>query len=652
LEWYLSKEFGDVAPYSAANFQGAETFQDSSFATHFFAFPSYGKEVRSKKIRSSLCLGRSLTLHIKNSDMAMNVLGIHYGHNSTVCLMQNGTVSFIQSEERLNRLKNSVGFPRLTLDYVFDHLCSPEKVDFAVLSFRSPFGFLYLQSHGFKSTEYGQFLDPMISESELKIWIQKTQLGWKLSEWKRLRTEKNPNLQKDADKYFCNELQLPLGKIEKCDHHLAHAYSALPNISEWGCTLVFTLDGVGDWNCATVNLVQNNNLEVLRQNVHQHSLGYYYNSTTGILGMKMHQHEFKVMGLAPYSKEQYYKPIFDQLSQLLDIDDGGNWVSKCTPVNLQETLTRIYQYKRFDNIAGAIQLLAEERICKWIRFWIEKTGCSNVALSGGVFMNVKACQKVLEMECVDKLFVVPSAADESTAYGAAVWGTLKLEPDIKLSPLQSLYLGKNFTDEEVIAFLNTMGVQDRYDISEPEDINKTVAELLADNKIVARCSGAMEFGARALGNRSILANPSNWENVDVINKAIKSRDFWMPFTPSILDEDMERYVVNHQRIFSPYMVITFDSTEEARKDLRAAIHPRDFTLRPQCVTESWNSDYYKLIKNFKKLTGIGGVLNTSFNLHGEPNVCSPEDAIHTVDNSDLEYLVLNSFLLKKKKERK
>ena len=162
----------------------------------------------------------------------------------------------------------------------------------------------------------------------------------------------------------------------------------------------------------------------------------------------------------------------------------------------------------------------------------------------------------------------------------------------------------------------------------------------------------MEFGARALGNRSILANPSDFANLNIINEAIKSRDFWMPFTPSILEEAMPKYIKNHDRIFAPYMCITFDSTPEARKDLKAALHPKDFTVRPQCVLRDWNPDYYEIIKKFMDLTGIGGVLNTSFNLHGEPNVCSPADAIHTLDNSGLNYLAMGSFLLQKRIDAK
>ena len=262
-------------------------------------------------------------------------------------------------------------------------------------------------------------------------------------------------------------------------------------------------------------------------------------------------------------------------------------------------------------------------------------------------MNVKACQRLLASSQIEKMFVVPSAADESTAIGAAFATSSKLEPEVELSPIDDLYLGKHFDEEEISAFLDANSIGSRYRISRPDNINFEVAELLAKNEIVARCSGPMEFGARALGNRSILANPSNFLNVELINSAIKNRDFWMPFTPSILAEELPKYIKGHERIPCPYMCITFDSTELARAHLPAALHPRDKTVRPQSVMKEWNPDYHEVISKFKELTGIGAVLNTSFNLHGEPNVCSPQDAIHTVDNSGLKFLALGSFLLQK-----
>jgi carbamoyltransferase len=176
---------------------------------------------------------------------------------------------------------------------------------------------------------------------------------------------------------------------------------------------------------------------------------------------------------------------------------------------------------------------------------------------------------------------------------------------------------------------------------------KTAAKLLAQDNVISRCVGREEWGARALGNRSILCNAAHFKNVNILNQYIKDRDFWMPFTPSILKEDIDLFIKNPRAIPCPYMCITFDSTDFAREKIPAALHPLDWTVRPQAVDKDWNPKYHQLLTEFKKLTNTGALLNTSFNLHGEPNVSSYKDAIHTLDNSKLKYCIIESFLVEK-----
>lgn len=215
---------------------------------------------------------------------------------------------------------------------------------------------------------------------------------------------------------------------------------------------------------------------------------------------------------------------------------------------------------------------------------------------------------------------------------------------VKLTIINSLY---SLIYAQKI-FFEKGKVSNKYKISKLDNIEFNVTKLLSENETVARFYGKMEFGARSLGNRSILANPSDLSVIEEINAKIKIRDFWIPFTPSILEEDMDKYIYNYKNIFAPYMALIFNTTQLAQQHLKAAIHPRDKTVRPQCVVQNWNPEYYKLIKSFKKITGIGTVLNTSFNLHGEPNVCSPEDSIYTLDNSGIKYLAIGSYLIEKK----
>jgi carbamoyltransferase len=424
------------------------------------------------------------------------------------------------------------------------------------------------------------------------------------------------------------------------------------NIPKNEKTLIFTLDGEGSETCATINIFDGKNMETIARSNKIASVGNLYGIATIILGMKPLQHEFKVMGLAPYAKDESVNKIYNKFKELIWIDENLNFQSKFSMAFSDYFFKEEMKFVRFDNIAGAVQRLVEELSTEWIRRAIEKTGIHNIALSGGVFMNVKANQKISEMQEVHKIFVMPSSGDESNAIGCCFFGyQLYCKENIKelnAKPIEDLYLGPDYSDKYIEKMIIEKNLKERYEIKKVKKINEEIARLLANGDIVARSTGKSEWGARALGNRSILANPKDKETIKVINELIKDRDFWMPFTPSILDKFEKIYIKNPKKIFAPYMVITFNSTEKAQNDLPAAMHPYDLTVRPQVVTKKYNKDYYEIIEKFQKLTGIGGILNTSFNLHGEPNVLTPEDAIHTVDNSGLKYLACGNYLFKKK----
>lgn len=579
----------------------------------------------------------------------MKFLGIHYGHNATVCLIEDGRITFCQSEERLNRIKNSTGFPTETLAYIYEHIAAPDEIDRAVLYQRSAYGYLYLKSHDFKPTQYAEFLEgAFIARSSVKYRVLETDLGWRLYSLKAARTAADPRIRAEAHAYFSRALRLPPERVEYMDHHLSHAYSVVPSVRPWGRSLIFTLDGAGDDKCASVNLLEGDRLRVLSSTNHRNSLGYYYGATTRVMGMKPGEHEYKIMGLAPYARSSAYGHITQRLMKLLSVDDEGQWHSRPTPASLSAKLQEAFRYERFDNQAGAIQELTETLVCRWIAHWVKTTGCGDIGVAGGVFMNVKLSQRVLALPGVTRMFVMPSAADESCSIGCASWASATYDPAHPAEPLKDLYLGMSFDERATEQAIETSHAAERYTITKSADINGDVARLLAENRVVARCTGRMEFGARALGNRSILANASHRENIDLINEAIKSRDFWMPFAPSILESDMPRYVVGADRIAAPYMAITFDSTAAAQRDLAAGIHPKDRTMRPQSVSAAWSPDYHAILTRFKELTGMGGILNTSFNLHGEPVVGSPLDAIRVVDESGLEHLAVGDYLLTKK----
>jgi carbamoyltransferase len=312
---------------------------------------------------------------------------------------------------------------------------------------------------------------------------------------------------------------------------------------------------------------------------------------------------------------------------------------------------------RFDNIAWALQYLTENLITEWIRTAVEKTGIKKIAMAGGVFMNVKMNKRIQEVEALDKAYFMPSAGDESTVLGLILYSYVKHGYNLdELEPINSMYGWIDITKSDVEAFLpgNISGKYEVENLENLENSSKRVAELLADHKIVGVCHGKWEWGARSLCNRAILSNASDLKNFHTVNDMIKMRDFWMPFAPTILEEYAPKYLKNWESLksrtyeSSHYMITAFDSTPVAQLHLRAAIHQKDKTLRPQLVTWESNPWMYATLNKFEELTGMGGVMNTSLNIHGYPLVGTLEQALFTFENSGLEYILLEHFLIKKK----
>ena len=299
-----------------------------------------------------------------------------------------------------------------------------------------------------------------------------------------------------------------------------------------------------------------------------------------------------------------------------------------------------FEIDSFDDISRAIQLFTEKILVEWVKNCVEETKINKIVLGGGVFMNVKANQKIYNLSCVDKVFAFPSCGDESLSFGAC-W-LHNYENTNEQIKIDNIYLGGSFTNEKIKSEIDSFSFSKDISVKKYDNIEAEIAKKLSENNVVARFSGKMEWGARALGNRSILANPSDWENIELINSMIKKRDFWMPFAPSILHERHNEYISNPKKIHSPYMMLAFDSKEIARKNLKAAIHPRDKTARAQIVKKSENLKYHNLIRSFEDLTGIPAVLNTSFNLHGYPLVYTPKDAFEVFNKSGLQYLMMRT----------
>ncbi len=578
----------------------------------------------------------------------MYVLGIHDSHNSTACLLKDGKIESCVSEERFNRIKNYTGIPIESIKFVLSHSgITTDDLDLVVLPskiFALPPEVIIQKDTSSASHLLHQTLAKinriaMLSPENFYLKIYNKFAPYYFGAKKR-------------KKKYSELLGIEGDKIIFMDHHLCHAYTALYGSGFKDKFLVFTLDGGGDSLCGTVNIVEDGEIKRISETSYFHSLGVLYLEITRYLGLKPLEHEYKVMGLAPYAPIDGTEKSYKILKKFLSLkEDCLEFFSPIKTPNFKKYIQKYLYLHRFDWIAGAIQKLTEELVTKWISKAIEKTGIHDVALAGGVFMNVKLNLKIMELPEVHKLFVFPSCGDESLAIGAAYYGYEKLCKDkgkkVEIEPIKELYLGPEYSNEEIEKTL-AREKSKFFKFQFIDNIEEKIAELISEGEIVARASGRMEWGARALGNRSILADASNYGTVKIINEMIKQRDFWMPFAPTILKEWEDEYLINPKKIPAPYMILAFNSKERARKDLVAAMHPYDYTIRPQIVDKKANEKYYKIIKIFEEMRGMGGILNTSFNLHGYPIVCSPEDAIHVLKNSGLKYLALGNWLIEKR----
>lgn len=588
------------------------------------------------------------------------VLGIYNGHNATAALLKDGEIIAAVSEERFVGVKNFHGFPKKSIDWCLSYAkISGKDLALVALPFNTEVP-IYIEDGKSKDssvtvlTFFYKFAS-IVRRFWGKIVYRYAYLR-PIGQYVYIVIAKivGPYGTKKQKQFIARTLNIPIEKVVSFDHHLSHAVSAYyssPFNKEKA--LVFTLDAEGDGLCSTVNIFNKDSIERIGYTRKDSSIGRVYALVTKYLGMKMGEHEYKVMGLAPYAKANDVLKLFKKINNIITLH-ARNKLTFTSQFNTQDTLfflRKDMQNIRFDIIAGSFQKLLEDRIREWIDFATKKRGITTVICSGGVFMNVKANQRVVSLPRVKKAYFMPSAGDESTPIGTCFLACQDIyraqNSAASIKPLKDLYLGPSFSDTYIEDFFKKRNYNKKYKIRKIPYIEKKVANLLSRGEVVARMSGRMEFGARALGNRSILADPSRLEVIRIINEQIKSRDFWMPFAPTILYERMSNYCINPKNIEASYMTVSFDSTQLAREHLKAAMHPYDFTLRPQILRKEANKSYYTLIKEFERLTGIGAVLNTSFNLHGYPVVLGPKEALYVFEHSGIRYLALEHFLIEK-----
>ncbi len=585
----------------------------------------------------------------------MIVLGINETHCATAAVLQDGKIVGCASEERFTRVKNDAGYPRRAVEALLAQLgLAPRDIDLVALAGARMAAKEWLdrvlQDEAYSREYYGVRLP----STRRALGKRFRKLGAKFGLIDASRGKFGiPQAERLA--LVTDHLGIATDRIVCLDHHTCHAAASYFGSPFRGApALVLTNDNSGDGLCATVSTAEGRRLTRHEATPSAPgSLGALYSFVTLYLGMKFGEHEYKVMGLAPYASESGRRRAYRALKEMFDLIDGTpcrfQWLK---PGERYQLLQRACLALRFDWVAGGAQQLLEEILLRWVRIARSRHDGSRLALGGGVFMNVKANMLIGEEPAIEDLFVFPSCGDESNAVGAAYLAYCQECARRGIAPAPEpfgpAYLGPGVADAEVEAVIRERNLDMRYKVALHDQIEEKIAELLVSDGVVARCAGRMEFGARALGNRSILANPSDHRVVPLINRMIKNRDFWMPFAPTILKEREADYLVNPKGLASPYMMLAFRTHDKRQGELIAALHPQDGTARPQILEESWNPEYHRILREFERRTGIGAVLNTSFNLHGEPIVCGPADAVDTFERSGLPHLALGHFLISKR----
>ncbi|GAB6038061.1 carbamoyltransferase C-terminal domain-containing protein [Fundidesulfovibrio butyratiphilus] len=587
----------------------------------------------------------------------MVYIGINEGINASVAVCDAGRMVYALQEERLSREKNHMGFPHLALDAAMDFCgLKADDVRGVCLSNRhSPD--VTLEDFKRQYAEAAKDCTSLVRDGNVETlcYLAYSHLGPGL----RGKVKNTLLKGKFAKRNRTMEGHLAahgLGQVPtlRAEHHFNHAAAAYYGLCRDFSKpyVVLTLDGGGDDSCSHVYLARDGKLTLLAKTPSGHSLGQIYSAVTYFMGMTPHEHEYKLMGLAPYPDPKHSDWIANTFRSYLDLDPKNPMLFRrkiAEPTHrLMGRLRRDFVRVRFDNLAAGLQAFAEDLLARWARAVVSATGVGRVLAAGGVFMNVKANKRIAELGEVASFEVFPSCGDETLPFGAAWAAQAEADPStLGNMRLDHLYLGPEAGADLPQALKRFAGTITAERLDDPED---AVAGLLARGRIVARCSGRMEFGARALGNRSILANPSDLGVVQVINRMIKQRDFWMPFAPAMTRESAERYVAIPESLpkdtISPFMMQTFDTTD-LRPHFMAGVHNADRTARAQIVTEKSNARFHKLIERFGQLTGQSVVLNTSFNLHGYPIVTGAVDAVDVLLRSGLDCVVVDDTLIRK-----
>lgn len=558
----------------------------------------------------------------------MNILGISFSgnHESAACLVRDGRLVFACAEERLSRAKLDPRFPKHAIRAALE-FTGLRFADIDHVAFNWPHP-LRIRAHDLKLMFTGRW---PLSLTRLERLAMAS-----------LSDLRHKGGQLDLKREFGDSR----ARVHLVDHHLCHALSAYC-MSSFDEAAVIVIDGRGAKEATTVWHAREGKLTRLEQYDYPNSLGVFYAGITQALGFQPLSDEWKVMGLAAYGQPTV------NLSELITSGGEQYWVngkaffgaSDHDHTRLGRALREVRELDKplsqgQKDLASSAQLACEQAMQAVLRRAVALTGSRNLCLAGGVALNCKANGELLRSKLVDEIFIQPAAGDDGGCIGAAYAVYEQVGLQVPRAPISHTYLGTESHDSEIEETLKAY----KLNYTRLADPASAAAARLAENKLLGWYQGRMEFGPRALGNRSILANPRHADNTLQVNSAVKFRETWRPFAPSVLHEEGARYFSDYRE--SPYMLLSFWATEEGRKEIPAVVHV-DGSARVQSVRKEVNPVYYELIRNFGQRTGCWAVLNTSFNLKGDAIVATPKEAIETFYASGLDDLFLGSFVLSK-----
>lgn len=565
----------------------------------------------------------------------MNILGLNfYHHNASAAIVVDGELIAAAEEERFSRVKNDGMLPIMSINFCLNKT-DMEIADIDTIAISFDFYRLIKEKY-LKYT-----LDNFPNSNELLL-------------------QNIPNMQKllGAEKHLRDSLSYS-GKIEYVKHHIAHMASSY-YLSGYKEAALVSIDGLGEIESTVLGIAKNNTIKIIKTLDFPHSLGVLYASITNYLGFNSGS-EGTLMALASFGNENEIVPngtesYIDVFRDMVHLEKDGLYTLNLSYFNFPYTKTgwvsdkftkifgphKLYEEEttsHHKNIAAGLQKIFEETYLHTIKFCQKQTGMTNLALAGGSALNCVANGKIKANSFFNDIYIQPATNDGGTSIGAAIYLAHQKNKDLPISTYKdTTYLGPSYSDDKIKEILDYRKIK----YIEVDNPSKEAAVLLSQHKVIGWFQGAMEFGPRALGNRSILGNPSKISTKDFINKEVKHRESYRPFAPSVLQEHVKDYFEVDQD--SPFMLIACGVNEKNRDKIEAVIHVDD-TARIQIVTESRNKKYYDLIQYFYDFTKIPVVLNTSFNDKGEPIVCSPEDALNTFLNTKLDALFLGKFLI-------